>query len=404
MFTNLFLYGNNNSYLTGVAKILNNKIRYASTDDPSIFPIETCKLSEFIPVPVLKITSPINGTFNDGITDAINFLEEKHSDNIVMESNWKYELLKIINKNKLLIKILITSTIVTVIMNFISPSLIENIVGFILNDLFVLLMPLSSVSLGYCIKSVIETKFNIYIKGILLCILIRIFYVCPDWLSKYLKSKYEKHMIKNTIFNTEKLKMPLSEYDKTVFAIVPHGCSINPAVRLSTLLNYDAYIISAVPNYIFPFYHFAKSAFNEFISPDIDSVTKCMNNIGTNGGRCVVYPGGINEIFDNSCYNQPVTPYPISARSRLFRLIADNGLTLIPIVTNESKVYWQPKILVEIFRYISKFVKVALPLMPLSTFYFWKKKETMTITFGEPIIESDPIVMLEKFREFCKNV
>jgi hypothetical protein len=191
------------------------------------------------------------------------------------------------------------------------------------------------------------------------------------------------------------------EYNKSIIMVAPHGPTFYPSVYYGSLFEREfgiPYTALATPAlFNIPYAPMIMSGLCNIIGVDPISLN---NFLEGDNGPGVTYPGGFDDVFDNSTDNSVIT-VNVNPESLLFRLAAKNGRSLIPtLVLNETAIFTHAKFVVDFFKYVHKnYTRTGIPVPALSPcgLPVLASTEKMILIYGPPVKDSDSQLLADKY-------
>lgn len=183
------------------------------------------------------------------------------------------------------------------------------------------------------------------------------------------------------------------DYRRSIIMVAPHGPTFYPVVYLGALFEREFDIpytgMTTPALFKIPYAPMLMTVLCNIVGVDPVSLTEFLK--GDNGPG-VTYPGGFDDVFDNSSDNTVLT-VNVTPSSLLFRAAADYGRNLIPtLVINETEIYTHSKLVVDTFKYVHKnYTRTGIPVPPVSPcgLPLLGSTKKMLILYGKPVKGND---------------
>jgi hypothetical protein len=185
---------------------------------------------------------------------------------------------------------------------------------------------------------------------------------------------------------------------EALYMIFPHGATFYAAGTVSSLLyrtwGKAARIVVAEAMLWGPTLNFGTRLVGIPTSASPSNILRLLAvPVGTARRSIVMYPGAMSDVFANCLQGSVANVSLPKVSSRVLAWAADNRWPVVPVfVLDEARRYWQPRVLRDVFRWISRnVVRVGLPCPPV----FSNPEVPMRLLFGEPIMAANGRVLFD---------
>ena len=213
----------------------------------------------------------------------------------------------------------------------------------------------------------------------------------PKFLQKIVQEKFKKYVKKQTEFNKIKPKK------NAIYLLMPHGATFIPALRLPFLYDLeDDYPLFFINKWF-------------LLIPGFLGITKFFSGVlSTEKGNLklailqkarpvIIYPNGAKEVLTNSIENSR-NILPIRTKFLNLLLQSKKNIHIISIL-NETKCYSFNNLLVNVYRFINRFIDIGIPF-PLPYYNGNKLKIHISKSINTKKIK-DIDELLKKVSLFC---
>jgi len=203
----------------------------------------------------------------------------------------------------------------------------------------------------------------------------------------------------NTLINPFELIGDITEiskqdYNKSIVMVAPHGPTFYPVVYLGALFEREFGIpytgMTTPALFKVPYAPMIMTILCNIVGVDPTSLVEFLKS---NNGPGITYPGGFDDVFDNSTDNTILT-VNVNPNSLLFISAVTYKRNLIPtLVLNETEIYTHSKNVVNTFKYIHKnYARTGIPIPPMSPcgLPLLGSTEKMIILYGKPVKGNTP--------------